>query len=268
MQQEALPILTAQWRDLAVANFEIDRDALSPFLPAGTELDLWNGQALVSLVGFQFRDTRFMNWSIPGHRNFPEVNLRFYVRRRTSTGWRRAVVFIRELAPRRLVAWTARWMYGENYATVPMRYESRDTQSQGAVRELTYHWMHAGQAYRLSVSGEGSGHLAAEGSQEEFVIEHYWAYTRRGRGRTLEYRVDHPRWRLWTSSKATFTGDVVRLYGSRFVESLTAPPVSAFIADGSHVAVQRGSYLDLAAVSFAEKESARRTQKHTLESVD
>lgn len=267
MQQEALPILTAQWRDLAVANFEIDPGALAPYLPAGTELDLWNGQALVSLVGFQFRDTRFMNWSIPGHRNFPEVNLRFYVRRRISTGWRRAVVFIRELAPRRLVAWTARWLYGENYATVPMRFETREIES-AAARELTYHWTQVGQAYRLSVTGEGSGHLAAQGSLEEFVIEHYWAYTRRGPRKALEYRVDHPRWQLQTASKATFTGDVARLYGSCFVESLTALPVSAFIADGSHVAVQPGSYLDLAAATFAETAAARHTPKRALETVE
>jgi len=267
MQQEALPFLTAQWRELAVANFEIDPGALAPLLPAGTELDLWNGQSLVSLVGFQFRDTRLMGWSIPGHRNFPEVNLRFYVRRPTPAGWRRAVVFVKELAPRRLVAWTARWFYGENYATVPMQCESQTTDAAPKARGVTYRWSHAGEAYRLGVTGEGSGHLAAAGSEEEFVIEHYWAYTRIGKRQTIEYRVDHPRWRLWTASAVTFAGDIASLYGRRFVEALSVPPVSAFFADGYEVAVYRGSNLQLAEVSFGEPAAARRTPCGSLESV-
>lgn len=268
MQHDALPFLTAQWRDLAVANFEIDPVVLSPLMPAGTELDLWNGRALISMVGFQFRDTRLMGWSIPGHRNFPEVNLRFYVRRPTPAGWRRAVVFIKELAPRRLVAWTARWFYGENYATVPMQYASRTSNSAPEAREVTYRWTHAGEAYRLSVTGEGSGHLAAAGSEQEFVIEHYWAHTRRGEHHTIEYRVDHPRWRLWTASAASFAGDVASLYGKRFVEALSAPPASAFLAGGSEVALHRGSSLDLAASSTDKTAGAGNMRGPLLQRVE
>ena len=38
MQHDAKPILTAEWRELAVANFEIDARDLVPLVPAGTEL--------------------------------------------------------------------------------------------------------------------------------------------------------------------------------------------------------------------------------------
>ncbi|MCA9269135.1 MAG: DUF2071 domain-containing protein, partial [Planctomycetales bacterium] len=75
------PFLTAQWRHLAIANFEVDPQTLTPHLPGGTELDFHQGRTFVSLVGFQFRETRLRGWAVPGHVNFEEVNLRFYVRR-------------------------------------------------------------------------------------------------------------------------------------------------------------------------------------------
>ena len=77
------------------------------------ELDAWQGIKLMSLVGFEFRGTRVLGLSVPGHRDFPEVNLRFYVRGKVSENWRRGVVFVKELLPRRAIAWMARRLYGE-----------------------------------------------------------------------------------------------------------------------------------------------------------
>ena len=89
-------------------NFGIDPEIVRPLIPPGTELDLWQGRALVSVVGFRFLNTRVLGLPIPFHRNFEELNLRFYVRRRAEGGWRRGVVFIREVVPRRAIAIVAR----------------------------------------------------------------------------------------------------------------------------------------------------------------
>src|SRR5215470_635533 len=96
-------------------NYEIDPTLLQPLVPPGTELDSWNGQSFITLVGFLFARTRVLGVPIPLHRNFEEVNLRFYVRRQAPDGWRRAVVFIQELVPRSAIAWVARSFYCENY---------------------------------------------------------------------------------------------------------------------------------------------------------
>src|SRR5271167_2804911 len=114
------PFLTAEWRSLVMLNYEIDPAVLQRFVPAGTELDQWQGKTFVSMVGFLFLKTRVMGISVPFHSNFEEVNLRFYVRRFTDEGWLRGVVFIKELVPRRAIAWTARVFYNENYVAVPM----------------------------------------------------------------------------------------------------------------------------------------------------
>jgi hypothetical protein len=250
MERNGSPFLTAQWLNLAVLNFEIDPDVLRPLVPEGTELDKWQGRTLVSLVGFVFRDTRVWGLPIPFHRNFPEVNLRFYVRRRTADGWRRGVAFIKEFAPRRAVAWMARRFFGENYTTVRMRSFDVPMDFPGhgldAPRRASYEWRYAGAEHRLAVTASGVPRYPRQHSEEAFVIEQCWGYSRGALGagrascRTLEYRVEHPRWKVWTACEARLDADVARLYGPEFVESLSGRPRSAYLVDGSRVTVFRG----------------------------
>lgn len=231
------PFLTAQWRSLAMVNFEIDPAVLRPFVPVGTELDCWQGRAFVSVVAFLFVDTRVRGCRIPYHRDFEEVNLRFYVRRHADEGWRRAVVFVKEIVPRAAIAMTARWLYGENYVALPMRHRIEDGPD---MRTVSYSWWMQQHEHRLEMSVSGDPRDVIAGSEEEFITEHYWGYVRGRRGTTTEYRVEHPRWRIRSAVSAQLTANVAALYGNEFVESLTAPPTSAFLAEGSEVAVFKG----------------------------
>src|SRR6202165_4548966 len=117
------PFLTANWRYLAMLNFVADPKILQPLLPSETELDFHEGQTFLSVVGFLFLDTRVVGLPIPLHRDFEEVNLRFYVRRKSANEWRRGVVFVRELVPRPAIAIVARTFYGENYVALPMKHQ-------------------------------------------------------------------------------------------------------------------------------------------------
>ncbi|MGD9719630.1 MAG: YqjF family protein [Pirellulales bacterium] len=236
MHAIASPFLTARWLNLAVLNFEIDPAVLEPFLPEGTEIDYWQGRALVSVVGFQFYDTRVWNVSVPFHRNFAEVNLRFYVRREVDGGRRRGVCFIKELAPRRAIAWTARLLFGENYATVPVRHAIElPTNGDGGPRRSAYAWRHRGRDFRMEATARGHGSAAAAGSEAEFVLEQYWGYSGRPGRETIEYRVAHRPWTVWPAASARLVGDVSTLYGEPFAAALAAPPASAFLVDGSAI---------------------------------
>src|SRR5688572_16519777 len=64
------PLLSAEWRNLVLLNYEIDPRILEPYLPAGTELDCFAGQTYVSIVGFQFQSVRLFGLRIPYHANF------------------------------------------------------------------------------------------------------------------------------------------------------------------------------------------------------
>ncbi|MFL6520313.1 MAG: YqjF family protein [Chthoniobacterales bacterium] len=229
------PFLTANWRYLAMLNFAVDAKILQPLVPVETELDFHAGQTFVSVVGFLFLDTRVVGLPIPLHRNFEEVNLRFYVRRKSANEWRRGVVFVRELVPRRAIALVARTFYGEPYLALPMRHvlEHED----GRVF-AEYKWRRGGRWETLSMTATGEPQSAACGSHEEFITEHYWGYTAR-RGGCSEYRVEHPHWRLWKAATMKFEADVATLYGPQFVETLAAPPFSGFLADGSRIEVHK-----------------------------
>jgi uncharacterized protein YqjF (DUF2071 family) len=228
--------LTAEWRDLAMLNYEIDPAILRARVPSGTELDAWNGRTFVSVVAFRFVDTRVLGMAIPRHRNFEELNLRFYVRRKAAEGWRRGVVFVKEIVPRRAIAWLARAIYDENYAALPMRHRLAPTScSQRAV----YEWFHAKRWNLLTLDFDGTPYVPSDDSEETFITEHYWGYARRRDGGTIEYRVEHPRWPVLRATAATLDCDVSTLYGPEFASFLCVAPSSAFMAEGSPIIVRR-----------------------------
>ena len=231
--------LTAQWRMLVFLNYEVNPAILAPLAPRGTELDCWKGKAFASLVGFQFLDARLRGVAIPFHRNFEEVNLRFYVRRQTPEGWRRGVVFIKELVPRLAIASVARWIYNENYHALPMRHKVEQP-APDFPPTVEYTWRLGGRWQSLRAAAAGPAALPAPGSLEEFITEHYWGYTAQRDGGTLEYQVEHPRWPVWLAARSSFDGNVARLYGPQFVEPLSQKPASAFVAAGSEVGVSKG----------------------------
>lgn len=241
---EPLPgvFLTAEWRWLVMLNYEVDPAALRPLVPRGTELDTWDGATLVSMVGFMFLRTRVLGVRIPFHSDFEEVNLRFYVRRRGPEGWRRAVVFVKEIVPRAAIAVTARALYGEKYVAMPMHHRV-GLPGAGGSREdgvVEYRWRHRGRWSALKARAVGEPKALVAGSEEEFVTEHYWGYAARRGGGTTEYRVEHPAWRVWSATDAALHCDAARLYGPAFAAPLAAPPRSAFIAEGSPITVRRG----------------------------
>jgi len=235
--------LTAEWRYLSMLNFRIDPAVLHPHVPAGTELDTWRGDALVSVVGFRFVDTRVLGWPIPFHRDFDEVNLRFYVRRLVHGEVRRAVTFIREVVPRRAIALVARLAYNEPYVTCRMRSHAPDVPVVADPGRVAYEWRHRARWNAIRVRPVGLSRVLEAGSQAEFITEHYWGYTRQRDGSTVEYEVRHPSWRVWDVADAELDCDIATMYGDPFVEALSAAPCSAFLAEGSTVTVCRPTRL-------------------------
>ena len=241
------PFLTAEWLDLIMLSYEVEPHVLEPHVPDGTELDFFNDRCFASIVGFRFDNTRlFGRLPILGCRNFPEVNLRFYVKRRVGDHWRRGVVFIKELAPRRLVCRVARWLYHENYYFTPVRHERRGCPSQrGRACCFRSEWPQMKGKARLSATTCGPLRPLHSGTVEEFIAEHYWAYSAAPNGRTLEYHVVHPPWQIWHVEHSQFDAHTKELYGNDFVKALRQAPQSALVAAGSSVTLERGRMLPL-----------------------
>ncbi len=220
-------------------NYVVDSALVEPLVPAGTEIDYENGETFVSIVGFLFLDTRLLGLPIPLHRDFEEVNLRFYVRRKSADTWRRGVVFVRELVPRRAIALVAHAFYGERYVALPMKH---NIEHLNARLSIEYSWRRAKKWEFLKMTASGEPQSIPIGSHAEFITEHYWGYTCMREG-CSEYRVEHPRWKIWNASEFELNADVAILYGEEFAETLKGPPRSAFIADGSPITIHRREIL-------------------------
>ncbi|HEY4103235.1 MAG TPA: DUF2071 domain-containing protein [Polyangiaceae bacterium] len=237
MPSEARSFLTARWVHLVMANYEVEPSVLRPLVPKGTTLDFWSGRCFVSVVGFQFLDTRVLGVAVPFHRNFDEVNLRFYVQRTTSHELRRGVVFVKEVVPRRAIAAIANTLYNEKYVALPM---SHDDRLEAPERTIRYGWQHGATTCHLACTLDGPKYLPDDNTAESFISEHYWGYTAQRDGSTLEYRVEHPRWHVWQTKDAELVCDVAPQYGAEFAPFLVQQPASCFVADGSAVTVRRG----------------------------
>jgi len=231
--------LSAEWRHLVMASFEVPARLLSPRVPPGTRLDLWQGKAFVSVVAFQFLNTKVLGVAIPGHRNFEEINLRFYVARDYPDGSRRGVVFIREVVPRRAIALAARLLYNEPYVTLPTR--SSIVPPSGAARgRFAYGWKGPEGWNELEASASGTPRVPQAESLEWFISEHHWGYNVQRNGGTMEYRVEHQAWGVWDDPAGELHADFTDLYGPGLAAYLQEAPTSLLVADGSPVIVYRG----------------------------
>jgi len=224
------PFLTARWSNLAILTYEVPPALLEPHLPAGLELDRWGGAAFVSLVAFDFLDTRVWGVAWPGFRQFPEINLRFYVKR----GERRGVVFVREFVPQPAVAWLARAVYNEPYLVAPIDSGAAEESSAVlTVRRLRWR----GRTHAIEVAGSRPESRPAADSQEHFFKERQWGFGRDRRGHTLVYEVKHPAWDVYPVRSWSVDLDWTQVYGSPWGVLAAGKPSSVMLAAGSPVSV-------------------------------
>ncbi|HZQ44318.1 MAG TPA: DUF2071 domain-containing protein [Acidobacteriaceae bacterium] len=242
--------LTAEWRKLILVQYEVGPELLDPFLPRGVELDLYQptpggaARCYVSLVAFLFDNVRVKGVPIPLHTTFEEINLRFYVRRRNEDGsLRRGVVFVREFVPSRAIAWVAKRFYEEPYLAIPTVHEIG---SANGIVTAKYGSKLGGRLHTLSAAGYLPPQAIAPGSEEEFITEHYWGYTKRSNGTTSAYQVEHPRWQVYRVQSYEIAIDFEKLYGPAFGFLTDQPVSSVVLAEGSAVTVRSGSRIAMA----------------------
>lgn len=223
------PFLTARWEHLALISYHVDDALLAPRLPPGLELDRFEGRACVSLVAFMFRETRVRGVRIPGHVEFPEINLRFYVR----DGDRRGVMFVREIVPRRAISTVARLVYNEPYVT---RKIDASIGERGGRVEAAYALYDQGPQL-IGVNANASPELPSEDTTEHWFKEHQWGFGVDRRGKALTYEVRHPHWRVYPDAHQHLSFDWASVYGSEWAPLQDAEPISVVLAEGSEIEV-------------------------------
>lgn len=233
--------LTAEWRDLIIASYAVDESLLIPRLPPGLELDRFEGRAVCSLVGFRFLQTRVFGVRWPGLVNFPEINLRFYVREQASG--QRGVVFFRELVRSRRVAFVARSIYNEPYFRARI---GESLERAGDALRVAYDFDIFGGTGRMSVEADSASDTPPDDSPEHWFKEHQWGYGVTRRGQSLRYEVRHPVWACHRVRSASIDVDWARVYGPEWSVLANAEPVSTVLAVGSPIEVRTAEPLDAA----------------------
>ena len=226
--------MTAHWENLIMANYAIDADKLKDYLPHGVEIDLYQGNAFVSLVGFLFKKSRIFGMPIPLMGTFEEVNLRFYVKRKESNGYKRGVVFINETVPYKPVAWLANKLYKEHYISIPTKHRIETHKSH---KEVEFQWKTPSQWSKIGVEADIASEEMERGSFQEFIFEHYYGYTRLNDSSSQEYRIRHPRWKVNRVTKYDINCNFAEMYGPAFAELTHQEPEDVFIAEGSNVSI-------------------------------
>lgn len=228
--------LKAEWRKLAMANYAVDPGILEKYLPYKTRIDTWNGTCYVSLVGFRFINTKLKGIRIPFHTDFEEVNLRFYVTYEENGEIRRGVVFIKEIVPRAAITFVANTIYNEKYETMKMGHTWNHVND---LLEVTYCWKKQ-EWHAFRVVAENKPQKMEEHSEEAFITEHYWGYTKITPAKTSEYEVVHPKWDIYPIQSYDIKVDFGKVYGSDFTFLNGETPKSVFLAEGSEIKVKKG----------------------------
>jgi len=222
-----MKFLTANWNQLLLANYNVDAEVLREFVPAKTSIDKFDGQVFVSLVAFMFDNTRVLGIPVPLHRNFEEVNLRFYVTPDKDRSIR-AVTFIKEIVPKSVIPLIANNLFHENYVSLPMGH--------GNDGETYWYSWNDGAQSRFSVTIDPEPSYPEGGSIGEFITEHYWGYAQ-GPKHTLEYQVSHPQWKCCEVTGFDISVDFAKTYGPKFEFLNLQKPDNVQYAEGSAVSV-------------------------------
>jgi len=230
-----MSFLKAEWRKLAIANYEVSPSLLKKYLPYKTELDFWNETCYVSLVGFMFLNTKLLGIKIPFHTNFEEVNLRFYVRYKETNEWKRGVVFIKEIVPKPALTIVANTVYGEHYQTMKMKHKWEESETE---RLVEYQWKCKNTWQTFRVSADINPSKISKRSEAEFITEHYWGYTKINEQKTFEYEVTHPKWEHYIVNNYQIDVDFKLNYGEEFEILNQAIPKSVMLAEGSTISVE------------------------------
>lgn len=229
-----MSFLKAEWRKLIMVNYEVNPDILKPYIPKGTELDFYDGKCYVSVIGFMFKNTKLLGVKVPFHINFEEVNLRFYVKRKTKEGYKRGVVFIKEIVPKPAITFIANTVYNENYETLPMKHSWKTIADK---IQVTYQWKKNNKWNSIVVEAENKLNDIEENSEIEFISEHYWGYAK-DKNKTTEYEVKHPKWNFYKVLNHNINVDFLSTYGKGFEVLQNENPLSVFLIEGSDISVE------------------------------
>lgn len=208
-----------QWHDALFLHFRVDPDKLRGLVPEGLELDLHEGSAYISAVGFTMRNVR-PRWlpAWPPVSNFHEMNLRTYVRGATG----QAGVYFLHIAAGK---WASVCL-AQVLSVLPYR-KAHIKRSHGAQQGFA---CRDGTGMQLVAAFTPGDKIAAPSPQDRWLTERYALYQRK-KAALWRYQVHHAPWPLRTVQ----IGDLRFIPGHDLPLSLPPKPALAHWSAGVQV---------------------------------
>ena len=229
--------LSARWENLIHLTYRVPLELLRPHLPPGLELEQEEGMGLASIVVFDVFDPKVFGMPWPGGRHFPQWTLRFYVRH----GKHQGVVFLKEFAPKRLIAWLAGALGPEPCQVAPMR---RVLEQDATTMAYTLCLDYGGRTHTLRCVATPPAWIPPVESRAHVFKEQAWRFgTSKKAARTLQCRVEHPVWATCQVQSWGLDADPALLYGPSWAWLAQAKPIEVLWAQGSSVRIRRAGDL-------------------------
>ncbi|WP_242204878.1 DUF2071 domain-containing protein [Aestuariivivens insulae] len=220
--------MTCEWKNLIMSTYEVDKSILEPYLPPNTELDLYQDKALISLVAFTFSKVKFFGFKIPFHQHFGQINFRFYAKSKIDGS--KGVVFIREFAPKLLIALVGNKIYNEPYYFKRIRYKKHKTQDNIS---LKYSYQKASVQTNATLKTKEP----LSNTLTHFIVDRYIAFVKSKKKTTLKYNIYHRPWKTYQPQNAHVDHNLLKLLPTNFKN---LKHLSTYLIDGSEVSIQKG----------------------------
>lgn len=216
--------LAQDWRFLTFMHWRVDIEKLRHHVPEGLEIDTFEGDAYIGLVPFMMKHVR-PSWfvSTPGISNFPEFNIRTYVKKDGIAG-----VFFLTLEAKSLVTCNfAPRTYG-----LPYRYAKGNVKKSGD----KWNWRSSRNNGQFKLAGTteviGEQMQAQPGSLEEFLFERYSLYTSH-KGSLRRGYTHHNKWKFQLAKVELTENSLTESFNLGIDELLT--PELVHYSDGVRV---------------------------------
>src|SRR5207237_7901044 len=164
-------VMVQRWEQLTFLHWRVEAEAIRPLLPAGLEVDEFDGSAWIGLIPFRLSVRLPWTPTVPWMSTFAEANVRTYVR---GPDGRRGIWFLSLDAARLGAVAVARGSYRLPYMWSWMLL----TGTGGIVRyEARRRWPEPGPGFRLAVAPGSSIPKDEVSALERFLTSRWRLYT-------------------------------------------------------------------------------------------
>lgn len=229
METNSTIFMKGNWENLIIQTYTCNPEILKKYLPIDIELDLYQGNALFSMVAFTFSKVSLFGIKVPFHQKFGEINFRFYTKSKIDNT--KGVVFIRELAPKPLIAFVANAIYNEPFYYKKIRHNFLQSANH---KKITYRF---NKNQIVSALTDTKLKPPKKNSLQEFIVDRYIAFVKGRNKTTYKYKINHRQWQLYRILNNNISSKVLGLLPETFKNS---KQIATYFVDGSPITVEKG----------------------------